>query len=377
MGRARTVRDNHTSSLSTYERNAVIARQMSSFETRCEAISRVTNRWREPEYSTRREAVDATLEASNRWTQEALNYALNRWMQGVTTEALSRWLGEKVSSGAAVVGVLHGESDPLDGFRALLAIVAHGYDYVGHVPDASPELMPAFVGDLAEHIPELELEFSSREGVLGQSSALVAQPKWESLESLRAECDDYDLPADRALIHPERYAVGVLDGQEGTEQRDRFAEDLLLYEGGGHQRLAILWAPRDLEPDPYLQAMARFRGAFPGHPDTPGALEMKKAFLEARDEPHAYAAGLEFLVSRGEPEPQSPGHFRWVEYDDLEDVKKWLDGQTERVSAIVARETLHDQLLDSRPLRTPGDLHVPPLDDEEGTKIADFVRSLQ
>lgn len=349
---------------------------MSSFETRSEAISRVASRWRDPEYSTRREAVDATLEGPNRWTKEALNYALNRWMQRVTTEALSRWLGQKPSCGDAVVGVLHGESDPLDGFRALLAVVARGHDYLGHVPDTSPELMPAFVRDLAGQISELEIEFLSRDKVLGQSSALLAQPKWERLESLRAACDDYDLPAHRILIHPERYAVGVLDGQEGTEQHDRFAEDLLLYEGGGHRRLAILWAPRNLEPDPYLQAMARFRGAFPGHPDTPGALEMKKAFLEARDEPHAYAAGLEFLVSRGDPEPQSPGHFRWVEYDDLDDVRKWLDGHTERVSTVVARETLHDQLPDSRPLRTPGDLHVPPLDDEEGTKIAEFVRSL-
>jgi hypothetical protein len=120
--------------------------------------------------------------------------------------------------------------------------------------------------------------------------------------------------------------------------------------------------------------MARFRGLFPAHEDTPGTLQMQQAFLEARDEPHAYADGLEFLVSRGAPEPQRPGHVRWAESDGLDTFRSWLADHEEEVYAVVSRRHLHDQLPDRRPLRTPGGLHVPPLDDEEGREVVDFLR---
>jgi hypothetical protein len=171
--------------------------------------------------------------------------------------------------------------------------------------------------------------------------------------------------------------VAVLDGHEGDEAQGGLAEDALLYEGGGHRRLALLWAPSDLSPDACLEAMARFRGVFPAHDDTPGALQMQKAFLEAQDDPHAFAAGLEFLVSRGAPEvPQPEGHIRWTEYDALDAVDAWIQKHRDRLCAVVARAPLHDQLPASWPLRTPGDLHLPPLDDAEGTAVARFVGGL-
>jgi hypothetical protein len=104
---------------------------------------------------------------------------------------------------------------------------------------------------------------------------------------------------------------------------------------------------------------------------------MQKAFLEAQDKPRAFAEGLEFLVSRGSPEIPSPnGHIRWSEYEDLEEVDDWIREQGEALYAVVAREPLHDQLPASWPLRTPGGLHIPPLDDEEGREIVNFIRSL-
>jgi len=151
---------------------------------------------------------------------------------------------------------------------------------------------------------------------------------------------------------------------------------MLLFEGRGRRRLAVLWAPCDHPPDTYLEAMARFRGLFPAHPDTPGTLQMQQAFLEARDDPHAYADGLQFLMSRGDPEPQRAGHVRWTEYDDFSDVGNWLSARGEEVYAVIARRHLHDQLPEHWPIRSPGGVHVPPLDDEEGRAVVSFLREL-
>lgn len=348
--------------------------------TRLKALVDVAARWREPDHPPREEAIAQTLEAPNRWTEEALDYALNRWMQAVTAEALSDWLeAPGVDGTSCSVGVLHGDTEPLAGLRAALAVWASGHAYLGHVPAASPALLPALAHALQERHGGIEATFvEDEEALLSRADALVAQPERTGLVALRDRCDAHRLPASRRLLQPPRLAIAVLDGHEDDDARGGIAEDLLLYEGGGHWRLALLWAPSDLSPDAYLEAMARFRGVFPAHDDTPGALQMRKAFLEAQDDPHAFAAGLEFLVSRGAPEvPQTGGHVRWTEYDTVDAVEAWLQKHHDRLCAVVARAPLHDQLPASWPLRTPGDLHLPALDDAEGTAVARFVGGLR
>lgn len=350
---------------------------MNTTHSRCEAIVDVAARWREPDHPPREEAIAETLEAPNRWTEEALDYALNRWMQRLTFDALTDWVGDIEADASAAVGVLHGSSDPLEGLRDAVAVWAAGHSYLGHVPDASPALLPAFAREVREQHDGLATDFVGEQAVFERATAVMAQPAPEATEELRRRCEEENISEAHRLLRPSRLVIAVLDGHENDDARGGIAEDLLLYDGGGHRRLALLWTPSDLSPDPYLEAMARFRGVFPAHEDTPGALQMQKAFLEARDEPRAYAEGLAFLVSRGEPEIPSPnGHIRWSEYGDFDEVGDWIQDRRESLYAVVAREPLHDQLPASWPLRTPGGLHIPPLDDEEGTAIAEFLRSL-
>jgi hypothetical protein len=247
-----------------------------------------------------------------------------------------------------------------------------GHSYVGHVPDGSPALLPALADELRDRGLELHAQFGTAERVYREAEALIAEP--ESVEEVHAACEAAGLARAQRLVRSPVYSVGVVDGHESEDEMGRLAEDMLLYEGAGRRRLAMLWAPRDQSPDDYLQAMAHFRGLFPAHEDTPGTLQMQQAFLEARDEPHAYADGLEFLVSRGEPEVQRPGHVRWTEYDDLGDLSDWLGDHDDEVYSVIARPGLQDQLPAFDPVRSPGGVHVPPLDDREGAAAVSFLR---
>lgn len=341
-----------------------------------EAIADVAAEWRDPDHPSRAEAVEETLAAPNRWTEEALAYGLNRWMQRLTVEKLKSWLPVDAEPERLTVGGVHGASGPFDGLRDAIAALGLGHSYVGSVPDSSPAILPAFVSDLEDCLPEAQSEFVPKGVVFDRADVLMAQPEDEDLEAIQNESEAHGIPESRRLIRPPLYSVGVLDGQENDDERERLAEDMLLYEGEGRRRLALLWAPRDLPPDPYLEAMAHFRGVFPVHEDTPGTLQMQQAFLEAQDDSHAYAEGLEFLVSRGEPEPQRSAHLRWTEYDALDEVEEWIGGDRKDLYAIVARSSLHDQFTDRLPLRTPGGVHTPPLDDWEGESIANFFEEV-
>lgn len=351
---------------------------MNNSLSRREAVAEVAALWRDSGHSARENAIEATLGAQNRWTEEVLNYAVNRWMERLTREGLDRWLGpsEPDVEAPISIAVLHGSAEPLEGLRDAIAVWTSGHRYYGHLSDASPSLLPAFAEDVAERLSDFKPTFGECEDVLRTVDAVMAQPEEADLQEVQERLKDHNIPETARLLRPPLLSVGVLDGHEGPGVRDRLAEDLLLYEGGGHRRLGVLWAPRDLSPDPYLKAMARFRSAFPVHPETPGALQMPKAFLEARDEPHAYAEGLQFLVSKGAPEPQSQGHVRWSEYDQLSEVQSWIQNHRASIYAVVAREPLHNQLPEDWSLRSPGGLHIPPLDDEEGRAIADFVHSI-
>jgi hypothetical protein len=342
-------------------------------DTAIEAISSTAAEWRESNHPARQSAVAETLAAPNRWTEQALDHALNRWMQQLTRAGLEEWLGAE-SPALGTVGVIHGAQEPLCGLRAAIAAWACVDGYVGAVPESSPALLPTFAKAVDGRLPDTEITFASVEETIQRSDVLIADPIDRMDESITALCDEAGLSASRRHLRGERYSVGLVDGHESEDEMGRLAEDMLLYEGQGRRRLALLWAPTDHSPDDYLQAMAGFRGLFPAHEDTPGTLEMQQAFLEAQDQPHAYAEGMEFLLSRGEPDVQKPGHIRWTEYDALDALDEWWTDHREEVYAIIARPHLHDQCPDHWPLRTPGGVHIPPLDDEEGKAVVRFLR---
>ncbi len=349
---------------------------MSTQTDRIQLISDVATDWCDADHPPRASAVEDTLEAPNRWTEQALTHLLNRWMQRLTTDRLRNWVGDEAPSDVITVGVLHADAGPLAGFRDALAVFSLGHRYVGRLSEGSPAILPSFAEEVEKRGGDLRYEFASRETVYEDAQALLAQPT-DAPESVHETCESYRIPGSHRQVRPPTYSIGVVDGNESEDECGRLAEDMLLLEGEGEHSLSILWAPRDHSPDTYLEAMAHFRGIFPSHPDTPGALQMQQAFLEARDEPHAYADGLEFLVSRGEPQPQRAGHIRWTEYEELSEMVNWVSEYHEDIYAIIARRGLHDQLPEMHPnIRTPGGVHLPPLDDKEGRALIAFLREM-
>lgn len=353
----------------------LLQKNVTDFQSRLNAVADTASEWCDPEYGAREQAVAATVDAPNRWTEQALNHALNRWMQQLTVDRLDEWAGPGAVEHSRIVGVLHGSSEPLDGFRSALAVWILGHEYLGVVPEGSPALLPAFAEDVMSRCDGVRSEFVEPDRVYASADVVIVQCD-DGESAAREKAQTHGIPASHQLIRPPTYSVGILDGHESEDEMGRLAEDMLLYEGMGRRRLALLWAPVEHPPDAYLEAMAGFRGLFPAHPDTPGTLQMQQAFLEARDESHAYAEGLEFLVSRGAPEPQRPGHIRWSEYEELRDVTKWVSDHAEDLHAIIARRDLHNKLPEDWPLRTPGGVHIPPLNDEDGREVISFLQAV-
>jgi len=336
------------------EQSAALASLDSDTQARIDAIAHVARHWSETEYERRADAEQATLDANNTFTEEAIAFALNQWASIVTptslADAVREWGGDRSDTTRAEVTVCvqHGSSTPADGLREMVAALATGYRVRSIVPHGSPAIVPALVQDLTHHVDGLKIEAvqAGTKGATDGADVLVLA-RGETGEALRETWLARGGDTEAIVQGPAGYGVGIIDGSEPDEERHNLGEDALLHEGYAPTALKVLWAPADLTPDPLLEAMADVRGVFPAHEDTPGALEMQRAFLEAQDASHAYAAGMQFLVSRGDPEPQRGAHLRWSEYEGLDDVASWIHDHHADIGALVARPGVQDRLPES------------------------------
>jgi hypothetical protein len=317
--------------------------------------------WGDPDHPRRARAVRRTLGEGNRFTDEALAFALNQAMAEIDRASLERWLGGRTARRLLRVGVLEAGNVPLAGLQDYLAVQVVGHAFVGTTSSRSPHLLPAFAAEVVERGGPAA-EFVPRDALFARAEAIVASGSDQTREAVAALCDEAGIPTHRRLLRGMRFGVAVLDGRESEDDHLALAEDALLHEGQGCRNVAIVWAPEDLAPDDVLEAFAVFRGTFPVHPSTAGSLRMQQAFLKAVDAPHAHADGMAFLVSRGAPEAQPPGHVRWVPYADIGQVAVWIREEAARIQVVAARPEVLAGLPEPWAHCELGSAQRPPLD---------------
>lgn len=342
-----------------------------------DSIVAVARDWIDVEYPLRVEAEERTLASENRFTAEALAFAVNQQMSLLTVDALSDWQNRLQATSPCTVGVLNAGNVPFVGLQDFIAVVLSGHRYAGTVSSRSPYLLPALATDLGSRHGRLQVRFLDFEPLLKEADALIATGSDETAILVLEAASRSGIARDRILVRGHRYSIGITDGKDSDDERIALAEDMLLHEGLGCRSLAILWAPADTSPDPYLDAMARFRSLFPAHSSTPGTLKLQQAFLKAVDQPYAFGEGLVFLLSRGEPEAQSPGHIRWAEYGEIEDVETWIDRHSDEIQLVIASERVKLSVPESMNRTIPGEAQRPELDWCQGSEeIGSFLQRL-
>ena len=305
------------------------------------ALSRAAYRWCDPDqWQVRMDAVRATLGAPNQFTEQAMAFGIDQQMSEITESALCDWVRGRRPRESHKVGVINAGNVPFAGLQDLLAVLLCGHVYVGVLSSKSPYLLPSFIGSVRDEGGEIEAEFTDRDTMWDQAEAVIATGSDTAITQIKARAMTEEIPPHRCLFRRNRYGVAVLDGHETENDLDNLALDTLLHEGMGCRNVALIFAPEDLEPDECLRHFAQMRGVFPAHPSTPGRLKMQQAYLNAVNQPHAYGDGLEFLISKGQPESQVPGHVRWVEYKDFNEITGILQRLAGELQCVVASETV-------------------------------------
>lgn len=326
-----------------------------------QVIERTATLWQDPDYERRRDATEKFLDSDAPFSEESVVFAVNQLMSQLTAEAIELWIGGRIVTQPRRVTAVLKARTPVSGFRELLAALVTGHSFRCAMQEGEPVLLAAFVGEMRQTI-DLPVEFISEDLVPEGTDLLIADVSDDLRTDLVQRFEELGDREGRLLLLPETFSVAVLDGKEREEDLEYLAEDVLLYNGTDFRSVALIWAPDGVSPDPLLDAFAQFRGIVPVHPRIPGSLKMQVAFLKARNIPHAFGEGMEFLLSKGAPDVQPPGHVRWTDYNDLKEVEDWLVEQGSRIETVVARRAMLERLRSTVPVQEPGFAHRPELE---------------
>lgn len=271
-------------------------------------------------------------DASNRIIDEAI--AANGWftradilraVEAIRSEMLDRdklaaWLSHYTKAVEPKrVAVIMAGNIPLVGFFDLLCVVAAGHEC--HVKPSSKDsvLMCYVVEQLRDIEPSIAIYGYSADATYDMAIATGG-------DDANAYFRDH-FAGTRTLLRGSRHSVAVLNGNESAEELQALNNDITAYSGLGCRSVSMLFVPRGYVPD--------FKRGEAENVKLRRNIQAMRATLTIEGV-EFWDAGA-FIMRRGEDFAQSLAVVTLREYADIEEVKKWVEENTEHIQCVVSR----------------------------------------
>lgn len=271
-------------------------------------------------------------DVSNRIIDEAI--AANGWftrtdilraVEAIRTEMLDReklmaWLKNYTKAVEPKrVAVIMAGNIPLVGFFDLLCVVAAGHEC--HVKPSSKDsvLMRYVVEQLRDIEPSIAIYDYSADVTYDMAIATGG-------DDANAYFREH-FAGTRTLLRGSRHSVAVLNGNESAEELQALHNDITAYSGLGCRSVSMLFVPRGYVPD--------FKRGEAENVKLRRNIQAMRATLTIEGA-EFWDAGA-FIMRRGEDFAQSLAVVTLREYADIEEVKKWIEENTEHIQCVVSR----------------------------------------
>lgn len=271
-------------------------------------------------------------DASNRIIDEAI--AANGWftrvdilraVEAIRVEMLDRdklaaWLSHYTKAVEPKrVAVIMAGNIPLVGFFDLLCVVAAGHEC--HVKPSSKDsvLMRYVVEQLRDIEPSIAIYGYSADATYDMAIATGG-------DDANAYFREH-FAGTRTLLRGSRHSVAVLNGNESAEELQALHNDITAYSGLGCRSVSMLFVPRGYVPD--------LKRGEAENVKLRRNIQAMRATLTIEGA-EFWDAGA-FIMRRGEDFAQSLAVVTLREYADIEEVKKWIEENTEHIQCVVSR----------------------------------------
>ena len=234
-------------------------------------------------------------------------------------EALSKWLNNYVATVEPKrVAVIMAGNIPLVGFFDLLCVLAAGHEC--HMKPSSKDsvLMRYIVEQLRDIEPNIAVFDYSSDASYDMAIATGG-------DDANAYFREH-FAGTRTLLRGSRHSVAVLNGGESIEELRALYNDITAYSGLGCRSVSMLFAPRGFVPN--------FERGVAENAKLRRNIQAMRATLTIEGA-EFWDAGA-FIMRRGDDFAQSLAVITLKEYDDMEEVKAWIEINAEHIQCIVS-----------------------------------------
>ncbi|MFY7989018.1 MAG: acyl-CoA reductase [Flavobacterium sp.] len=271
----------------------------------------------------------------NGWfTTEQVYFSIQAWAKALTEENLNHWLSNYNFSEIEhkKVGLVLAGNIPLVGFHDFLSVLILGHDVLVKTSSNDQHLLKFLVNYLITVEPKLNSKITFVEGKLEGFDAVIATGSNNT-----ARYFEYYFKDKPSIIRKNRNSVAVLNGTETFEDLVNLGEDIFRYFGLGCRNVSKLFVPKGYNFDNFFKAMYEYRDVIQYEKYANNYDYNKAVFLMSNFQ----LLDNEFLTIKEDSSYSSPISSVFYEfYNNLEDVKKRLENDTEQIQCIVSNDLI-------------------------------------
>ena len=190
---------------------------------------------------------------NNGWfTKANLCFAMKQWSELLQQDALEHWLNAYTipAKSKKTVAIIMAGNIPLVGFHDILSGLVSGHHMFLKPSSNDKHMLPFLMAYMAHLTPELKGTIQWTSEQLQGYEAVIATGSDNTARYFEAYFKDKP-----AIIRKNRNSVGVLTGEETSEQLKSLAEDIFRYYGLGCRSVSKIFVPKDYDFDSFFQAI--------------------------------------------------------------------------------------------------------------------------
>lgn len=261
----------------------------------------------------------------------ALKSIAEQWLNYTT---LSNWINRYnqqplCSLNPKNIGVVMAGNIPLVGFHDLLCVLMSGNRFVGKFSSKDSCLMLAITQMLIEIEPEFAGFISIVEGNLKNFDAVIATGSDSTSKYF-----DYYFRNVPSIIRKHRNSVGIIVGDETSDEYKLLSDDIFTYFGLGCRSVSKVFVPKGFNLVNMLDCFAPW-GHLINHNKYANNYEYSRAMFAMNQVKHLDTGFL--LVAESEQIESPVGVLFYHEYDSLSSVGEYLAVNSNKIQCVVGR----------------------------------------
>lgn len=268
----------------------------------------------------------------NNWfTRESVASAVQAIGQMLQEDKLKKWTDKypKNISSQKTVALIMAGNIPLVGFHDYLCILLSGHKIIAKLSSQDPYL----IKEITQMIINIEADFENRitltQDQLNGFDAIIATGSDNSARYFHQYFGKYP-----HIIRKNRTSVGILNGQETTEELQKLGHDMFQYYGLGCRNVSKLFVPEGYDFVPFIKSMDSFDNLRDHHKWVNNYDYNKSIYLVNRED-HFDSGTFLMKESKDWVSPISVIFYEF--YDDKKDLAQLLKDNESIIQCVVGQ----------------------------------------